>query len=330
MLKRNVFSWIKFSILPLVAGVMLVGSSAQAQFVLVDDFQALAVDDLIEGTTGPGATWTGNMSATNSAQEDPDCAANIVMRQSGAPGGAPLRAALDQADNIDIGATGTLFYRFRTPESAVGTLDHVVGLTDNPDITNFDFKPGLRIITPTPGANQLDLRDGLNPGYEAVTDLLDNTWYKLWMVAVNTNPGVHMCYLQSDDDPAFATQSLLVSGGDPFDFRIMGTTPIVNVYFRNANNNGGIEGNDLFIDDVYVNPTAADLTDPSFMITDCDPAVGVLLGDVNLSGAVTFDDIGPFIAVLQSGGNQAEADCNQDGMVDFGDIAFFITILQAQ
>ena len=61
------------------------------------------------------------------------------------------------------------------------------------------------------------------------------------MVATNTNPGVHACYLQSDSDPNFAMQTLLVSGGDPFDFRIMGTTDIVNVLFRNANNAGGEE-----------------------------------------------------------------------------------------
>lgn len=53
----------------------------------------------------------------------------------------------------------------------------------------------------------------------------------------------------------------------------------------------------------------------------------VLLGDVNLSGAVSFLDISPFIAVLSGGKFQAEADCNQDGAVNFLDIATFIAIL---
>lgn len=54
------------------------------------------------------------------------------------------------------------------------------------------------------------------------------------------------------------------------------------------------------------------------------------LGDVNLDGTVSFDDIPAFIAVLQSGVFQVEADCNQDGMVDFSDIPAFIAILTNQ
>ena len=57
---------------------------------------------------------------------------------------------------------------------------------------------------------------------------------------------------------------------------------------------------------------------------------GVLLGDVNLDETVNFLDISPFISVLSSGGNQAEADCNEDGGVNFLDIAPFITILSGQ
>ena len=56
----------------------------------------------------------------------------------------------------------------------------------------------------------------------------------------------------------------------------------------------------------------------------------VLKGDVDLDGDVDFDDIGPFIAVLQSGVFQAEADCDCSTVVDFGDIPSFIAILQSQ
>jgi beta-glucanase (GH16 family) len=53
----------------------------------------------------------------------------------------------------------------------------------------------------------------------------------------------------------------------------------------------------------------------------------VLLGDVNLDGMVDFSDISAFIALLMSGGYQAEADINEDGFVNFGDIPPFIAIL---
>ena len=51
------------------------------------------------------------------------------------------------------------------------------------------------------------------------------------------------------------------------------------------------------------------------------------LGDCNLDGMVNFSDISPFIAVLSSGGFQAQADCDDSGYVDLSDISPFITIL---
>ena len=53
----------------------------------------------------------------------------------------------------------------------------------------------------------------------------------------------------------------------------------------------------------------------------------ILVGDVNTDGTVNFLDISPFITVLATGGNQAEADINQSGFVDFLDISPFIVIL---
>jgi len=52
----------------------------------------------------------------------------------------------------------------------------------------------------------------------------------------------------------------------------------------------------------------------------------LILGDVNLSGVVSFLDISPFIDLLIAGGYQPEADINFDGAVDFLDIGPFITI----
>ena len=54
------------------------------------------------------------------------------------------------------------------------------------------------------------------------------------------------------------------------------------------------------------------------------------LGDVNLDGAVNFLDISPFIAVLSTGTDQAEADIDQNGIVNFLDISPFIQLLSGQ
>jgi len=53
----------------------------------------------------------------------------------------------------------------------------------------------------------------------------------------------------------------------------------------------------------------------------------LLLGDVNQDCSVNFSDISPFIAVLTTGGMQAEADIDQNGTVNFADISPFIAIL---
>ena len=64
------------------------------------------------------------------------------------------------------------------------------------------------------------------------------------------------------------------------------------------------------------------------LVPDLSPLV--VLGDVDMNGAVNFSDIAPFIAVLASGGLQAEADINLDEQVTFADIPGFIAILSAQ
>ncbi len=53
----------------------------------------------------------------------------------------------------------------------------------------------------------------------------------------------------------------------------------------------------------------------------------ILLGDVNLDGAVTFLDIAPLIEILTLGTYQAEADVDQSGEVNFQDLGPFIGLL---
>ena len=53
----------------------------------------------------------------------------------------------------------------------------------------------------------------------------------------------------------------------------------------------------------------------------------VLLGDVNLDGAVNLLDVGPFVTLLSSGDFQAEADINMDGAVNLLDVGPFVELL---
>jgi hypothetical protein len=77
-------------------------------------------------------------------------------------------------------------------------------------------------------------------------------------------------------------------------------------------------------------PVYAAVDNLSFTAVTASNQCDALLGDINQDATVSFADIAPFIAVLQSGGFQCEADTNQDQAVTFADIPPFIFILQSQ
>jgi hypothetical protein len=108
-----------------------------------------------------------------------------------------------------------------------------------------------------------------------------------------------------------------VSGGWIFkSFRVADFIPPTNnlrVRF-NASDLGGGSVVEAGVDAVQV------------FIVDCADA-GVLLGDVNLDGFVNLLDVAPFVALLSSGGYQAEADINQDGLVNLLDVMLFVDLL---
>jgi len=95
---------------------------------------------------------------------------------------------------------------------------------------------------------------------------------------------------------------------------------------QNSNNTGGVNPfSNTVVNVDFGDEFIADLSFSSnFTLAE------VLLGDVDLSGDVTFADIPPFIQVLKSGVYQAEADVDQDGDVDFQDITPFVAILSEQ
>ena len=107
----------------------------------------------------------------------------------------------------------------------------------------------------------------------------------------------------------------------PEDFNSLSVTQSGNVITVNSS---------LAINDV-VNVAGLALpfvVDATFVASGVVPTV--LLGDVNLDSVIDFADIPAFIAVLQGGGFQAEADCDLSGTVEFSDIPAFIDILISQ
>jgi len=118
----------------------------------------------------------------------------------------------------------------------------------------------------------------------------------------------------------------LLADGSPFSFELNSDSTFGFVGGTGGGLTGGglTGGLDPSVDEEN------DFFDPDMTLTvTLVTAVGdVLLGDADQDGEVTFSDITPFVAVLQSGTFLTEADCNQDGEVNFADIPRFIEILQ--
>ena len=87
---------------------------------------------------------------------------------------------------------------------------------------------------------------------------------------------------------------------------------------------------DVIIGAGFADPNGNSSAGESYVVFGRAESSGVLKGDVDIDGDIDFDDIGPFIAVLQSGVFQAEVDCDCNGEIEFADIPAFIAILQEQ
>ena len=81
------------------------------------------------------------------------------------------------------------------------------------------------------------------------------------------------------------------------------------------------------VDGVLENATGGPITSLRIETFTVEIVDTVLLGDVNTDNTVSFADLSPFLALLASGGFQAEADINTSGAVDFADLSPFISLL---
>ena len=102
---------------------------------------------------------------------------------------------------------------------------------------------------------------------------------------------------------------------------------------RSVSSAGDVNGDgidDVIIGARFADPNGNSAAGESYVVFGRAAVPDVLKGDVDMDGDVDFDDIPPFIAVLQSGDFQAEADCDCNKVVEFADIPAFIAILQEQ
>ena len=151
----------------------------------------------------------------------------------------------------------------------------------------------------------------------------------------------------------FSSGTVNISGGDVFAIRVFSGGEVNlfgSVFAIDGIPIDLVAGEEFVVNDRNVTLTGT-LSDGSFIETSLTTAFGgfsssqpdgaaagarvtvtrvaepTLLGDVDQNGTVDFLDIGPFIALLSSGGFQQEADIDENESVDFLDIGPFIAIL---
>jgi len=234
---------------------------ASAAYVQVDNFESRSLGAL----AGQGA-WVGTGSAAQIAAQvvepDPANASNKVLHRVGL-GGVYIPI------NIPDATTATFYLRFRR---SVATSDDVFGLSDvaaPTTLTDFSY------FEAQSGINNTNLR-ARDAGVNNNLATLQDAWYSMWLV-VNTTTDSWQGYLQSNDDPTYATQTQMsVSGDNTFTFRNgAATNPLVTLLIKASNG----PTTSTFYDDVYLDLAGQNLTVPVVP----EPASGVLLAIAGLA-----------------------------------------------
>ena len=188
---------------------------------------------------------------------------------------------------------------------------------------SFDFTGG-RLIAGSVGFDLNQTGGVLAPGDSPGLTTINGTY----MVAKGGEIEIELSGLvrESDYDAIDVSASAIINGtisvhhingfqsqlGDSFiivDAPAYSGTPTFD--FTNANLAPGLEWS-----------TSSFLTNGTISVVEA-----IVLGDVNLDGAVNLLDIEPFIALISTGDFQVEADCNEDGAVNLLDIEPLIALI---
>ncbi|MDY0166819.1 MAG: PEP-CTERM sorting domain-containing protein [Thermoguttaceae bacterium] len=259
----------------------------------IDNFEGYDPGDNIHGRNG----WSA--SGTQTVETDPGAFGNQALKIS--ESGRNIYTGATIAD----GDTGTLFFRFYVP-SGTDAVDFGVGTTSNsPPTSGSQIADYLRIYETTSSPYlRVDVYD--DDDWQTVGSFLKDSWYNVWNVIDNeTNT-----WQARIEGPGFTGQEE-AHYGDPstsvFDFRGSTTAglDLVNFYIRtNAGHNG-----EAYIDDIYMNSSAKDLTSPVFTPSsvvlidlngaDNNPTPGALWNTINTPGDAT--EASPMLLVSANG-----------------------------
>lgn len=302
-------------------------SQVQAAYQAVDTF-----DGLSNGTISGQNGWVTNPagSTTSVVAADPDFPANKVLQHTTANDlYKPLPAAIADA------SAGTFFLRFRVTDLA-NDVSFGLSAAAAPSFTDFNTFEVQPNITGTAGA--FGSRDGTTPnpggfGNRSLFSLTANVWYNLWLV-VNTTTDTYRIFVQRDGDPAYSTQTEIVSPDGAFNFRNASAVKAIQSFVILSNNaNTGVLFDDIYLD----TDTTPNLVNPLTLTNPDQDGDGLLdvwerfyFGNTTAQNGSGDPDSDGFTNEQEetAGSNPSVAastptDVDGDGLVDSWEVTYF-------
>ncbi|QNN22944.1 hypothetical protein HED60_11925 [Planctomycetales bacterium ZRK34] len=254
----------------LVAGLFAmaaVAPQAQAAFVLVENFNALA-DGAVNGQNG----WTADNSSVDVISTSPASASDKALESGG-----PSTEAYKTIPTIANGSIGTVFFQFNADVLTAGSSFGLADTTISGGIFE-SYRPQIALNA----TGDFLVRDG--GSFDTVDQAVSaDTWYSIWMVADNSAANTYEVYIQGG---AFGSQTQLTAGSGAqsvFAFRNdeTGGADLTNFLFAH----GGGTDNAIVVDNIYVDAAGENLTDP---ISAVIPVPAALPAGLMLMGALVI------------------------------------------
>lgn len=228
-------------------------------FTLVEDFEGAGMN--IGGTLNGVNGWGTAVPAGAMVADEPITGGDKVgaMIRVASPGGSfGAHKSLSPAGlQVLDGNTGTVFMQIYCP---TGSQDNSFGFSDEAAPTGFG---GYETQVIAHLNNNLRVCD-VGAVFRDVSTYPTGTWMNVWIVAANMSGfenDTYRVYVESPQGQTGQVEITTDDGGDPFNFRT-GTSDALTSFLAMVAA-GASPGSSVFIDNIYVDPTAANLTTPA-------------------------------------------------------------------
>lgn len=224
-------------------------------FNLVENFEGagMTIGQTFNGVSG----WTTAAPAGAMVADEPILGGDKVgaMVRVAAPAGSFGASKSLSAAGLQVleGNTGTIFLQMHC---TTGSQDNSVGFSDEAAPTAF---AGYEAQVVTHLNNNLRVCDAAAVFRDVATYRV-GAWMNVWIVADNATD-TYRVYVESPQGQTGKVEITANDGGDPFNFR-NGTSGALTSFLTMVSSGAGA-GSSVFVDNIYVDPAAANLATPA-------------------------------------------------------------------